>query len=277
VRDRRAADPSLELAFDVIENPFALGVTKNFEQAVSRCTGDLIALCDQDDIWHPDKLLRIGEQFEQHPELSLVFTDARLIDAAGAVLRKSLFESLEVTREDRAQVNSGQAFETFLRRNLATGATVVFRRALLEEALPFPAEWLHDEWLAVMAAAHGSVRLLDEDTVDYRQHEQNEVGVRAPTLAYKIGRVLARRGSRNDRLARQFRILAERLAVDPSVTPQHVGEADEKAKFERMRADLPVSRIRRWSKIRDADRRGMYKRYASRRRMDVLRDALQAG
>src|SRR4051794_15860948 len=31
-----------------------LGSTKNFERAVSLCEGDLIALCDQDDVWLPE-------------------------------------------------------------------------------------------------------------------------------------------------------------------------------------------------------------------------------
>src|SRR5215212_2843702 len=33
-----------------------LGSTKNFEQAITLCTGDVIALSDQDDVWRTDKL-----------------------------------------------------------------------------------------------------------------------------------------------------------------------------------------------------------------------------
>jgi glycosyltransferase involved in cell wall biosynthesis len=44
----------------VRENNSALGVTKNFGQAISLCTSDLVALCDQDDVWVPEKLERMA-------------------------------------------------------------------------------------------------------------------------------------------------------------------------------------------------------------------------
>ena len=61
VRAALAAHPNVELR--VFENDPALRVTKNFEQAVVACTGDLVALSDQDDIWAPDRLERIAEVF----------------------------------------------------------------------------------------------------------------------------------------------------------------------------------------------------------------------
>ncbi len=39
-----------------IRNEVKLGSTKNFEKAILRCSGDAIALCDQDDVWQKDKL-----------------------------------------------------------------------------------------------------------------------------------------------------------------------------------------------------------------------------
>jgi len=37
-------------------NARRLGWTKNFEQAVALCDGELIALSDQDDVWYPYKI-----------------------------------------------------------------------------------------------------------------------------------------------------------------------------------------------------------------------------
>ena len=48
-------------------NPQNLGSTKNFEKAIGLCTGDMIALCDQDDIWMPEKLARQAEMMERDP------------------------------------------------------------------------------------------------------------------------------------------------------------------------------------------------------------------
>src|ERR1700688_2975817 len=46
-----------------------LGVTKNFEKAISLCKGDLIALADQDDVWFAEKLARLEARFANTPHV----------------------------------------------------------------------------------------------------------------------------------------------------------------------------------------------------------------
>ncbi len=87
------------------------------------------------------------------PALRLVHSDARLIDGAGAPLGLTLLDALEATAAEREGLTRGDAFAVLLRRNLVTGATVVLRRDLLTSALPIGADWIHDEWLAMIAAA----------------------------------------------------------------------------------------------------------------------------
>ncbi len=48
-------------------NPINLRSTKNFEHAIALCDGDFIALCDQDDIWLPEKLARQLAILESDP------------------------------------------------------------------------------------------------------------------------------------------------------------------------------------------------------------------
>jgi glycosyltransferase involved in cell wall biosynthesis len=251
------------------------GVTANFERAVAKTTRSLIALSDQDDVWHPGRLDRLSARFDD-AGLTFLHTDARLVDDAGAPLGSTLFESLELSDDELRLEEEGRAFEALLRRNLATGATVVFRRELLEHARPFPPEWVHDEWLAVIAAATGRVGVVREATIDYRQHGRNQIGVTDPTLGYKIRRVLEPRGDRNTRLARQFAVLAERLgALGDAVPAAYQAAAREKARFEAIRAGMPAARIRRIGTVIALARRGLYGRYASRGRTDIIRDLLQ--
>jgi len=253
-----------------------LGVTGNFQRAVSTADGDLIALSDQDDIWHQGRLEHIAEVFATGDAPLLVHTDASLVDTAGASLGRTLFESLEITADELDAERAGRAFDAFIRRNLATGATVVFRRDLLEAALPFGAGWVHDEWLAAIAAATGRVEVLTEATIDYRQHDANQIGVAAPTLARKIGRVLEPRGDRNDVLAARFALLAERLeALGDRVPAEFVATARQKARFEAERAALPHNRLRRLGAVRRVAAGGRYERFASRGRADIIRDLLQ--
>lgn len=250
-----------------------LGVTRNFERAAEACTADLIALCDQDDVWHPDKLSAAVSSFD-HAALDLQNTDARLIDEHGAPLGRTLFESLLVSEADRAQVAAGAAFATYLRRNLVTGATVLFRRSLLQRALPFPPEWVHDEWLAIIAAATGEVELLDAPLIDYRQHSANQIGVAAPTLRRRFGRMLEPRGTRYVDLAVRAGQLVERL--EQLDAPAGAIElAREKLRFETVRAGYPRGRLARVRQVLQEYRTGSYGTLSSQRGLDVARDILQ--
>ena len=100
-----------------------------------------------------DKLAVIVDHFAQRPELTLVHTDARLVDEHGTAIGQDLAAALGFTARDQRDVREGRALNVLLRLNVVTGATTVFRRSLVDSAVPFPASWVHDEWLAVIAAA----------------------------------------------------------------------------------------------------------------------------
>ncbi|WP_374007743.1 glycosyltransferase family 2 protein [Leifsonia sp. LS-T14] len=260
----------------VLENAHPLGVVGNFQQAVTAAHGELIALSDQDDRWLPEKLERMSARFAADPSLLFLHTDARLIDDRGAPTGTTLFQSLEVSAADRDAVHAGEAFAVYLRRNLATGATVVFRRSLLEAALPFPAEWVHDEWLAIIAAALSGADLMEECLTDYRRHDANQIGVADPTLRGKVGRVLQPRGDRNRGLARRAEVLVQRLETLGDRIPAGTLElARRKLTFEATRAAMPALRVGRLAAVARLATRGDYERFASRGRADIVRDVLQ--
>ena len=62
----------------VRENKTALGATKTFEQAMSLCTSDLVALCDQVDVWAPHKLERMAGELKARPDLTLLHANLTL-------------------------------------------------------------------------------------------------------------------------------------------------------------------------------------------------------
>lgn len=251
-----------------------LGVRGNFSRGLRAATGDLIMLSDQDDVWHPRRSLAAEAAFGSESGVLVVHTDARLVDADGAPLGLSLLDALEVPSDVRADLASGDALPHFLRRNLATGATMTVAAALVREALPVPESWVHDEWLAMLGAARGGLRLLSEELIDYRQHGENQIGVRAPTLRHKIRRVLEPRGERNARLVARADALVKRL-LELGAGDAVVAAALEKARHERFRASLPSRRLARVRPVVREWRRGGYRRNASRGDMDVLRDLLQ--
>ena len=121
-----------------------------------------MALCDQDDRWHPDKLATLRHALEGGAVLA--FSDQRLVDATGRVLRETLWQGRRVNATDLASM---------VVANTVTGAATLFTRELAELALPFPETpgfQFHDHWLGVVALAAGDVAYVDRPLYDYVQH-----------------------------------------------------------------------------------------------------------
>ena len=124
-----------------------LGVSKNFASALRRARGEFIALADQDDVWEPDRLQSALSQFDDG--VLLVHSDATLIDSSGRP-GGTLMSALRLTSNERSNLLGGRALSALLRRNSVTGATMMIRSSLLEQALPVPDGWIHDEWHALL-------------------------------------------------------------------------------------------------------------------------------
>jgi glycosyltransferase involved in cell wall biosynthesis len=271
----RNKHPESPPQLSIFRNPTVLGVTQNFEHAVSQCSGELIVLSDQDDVWQPDRLSVAVARFEESPALDLLFSDARLVGSDGEPLGRSLLDTLEVSDNDKALIHRGKALVPLIRRNLVTGATVMFRRRLLESARPFPSGWVHDEWLAIVAATRGQIDLVELPLIDYRLHGSNQIGVVEPSLLYKLRRVFASRGDRNLRLARQFQQLVERAELWPDISPDVLQIIRGKAEAEAHRAALPSMNMARVPGVIAGVRKGWYRDFSSRGRLDILRDLAQ--
>lgn len=272
VAQARASDPAFSTQVTIIRRDAPLGVTANFESTIAACSSPLIALSDQDDVWPAGRLGRLVRAFDD-PSVSLVHSDARLIDAEGRDTGARLLEVVEATRSERAALEAGDAWPVLLRRNLVTGATVVVRAELAREARPFPASWVHDEWLAAVAAARDGLRLIDQPLLDYRQHDANVIGAGRVTWGRRWQKLREPRADRAARLVARAAALAER-AADWGVSAERLRDVRQKLAFEAAREQAPrwqplrvVGVLRRWV-------RGDYARFA-RGPIDVVRDLVQ--
>lgn len=246
LQDCLRSRPGIAIKLRILQNDSPLRVTKNFEAAVAACQGKFIALCDQDDVWHPQRLARMLGEFDRRPDVALLHSNARLVGANLEGLGQSLFEALEVKSSELKRIHEGHAFDVFLRRNLATGATTIFRRDLLRAALPFPTEWVHDEWLAIIASATGGVDVVEEMLIDYRQHGGNQIGARRETFMEKIQKAFAARGDTHLKRAVKAEILLRRLTIlGTAVRPEFLEQAQSKLAHQRFRAKLPAHRLAR--------------------------------
>ncbi|QYK43300.1 MAG: glycosyltransferase [Paracoccaceae bacterium] len=184
----RKAAHAAGLPAEIVEPPQKLDAPRAFEAGLERVLNlagpeALVAMCDQDDIWHPDRLAR-GAETLQSTSAALVHSDARLIDAEDRVIHPSMFA---FERRHRRPGLRG-----LLLRNNVTGMTVLMRRSLVERALPFPPQagvhFYHDLWVALLAEATEGTALIPEALVDYRQHGANAHGaVDRRARALRIG------------------------------------------------------------------------------------------
>jgi len=261
------------VAHEIVVNRPALGVAGNVANAVARLDTDVVVLSDQDDRWHRDRLAAVAERFAD-PEVVLAHGDADLVDADGNPLGGTLFGRLEVSRAELRGIAEGRAYDVYLRRNLATGATMAVRRAAIADALHVPEGWVHDEWFAIVAATRGRVVVETAPLIDYRLHGANQIGAAEPTLARKVRRVLSADAERLPRLATRFEALTAFLEAT-GASPGHLAAARAKAAFEARRAALPRVRVARAGGVLHGLRRGDYARFASRGRLDAVRDLLQ--
>lgn len=261
----------------LLSNSVSLGVTRNFEQALLACTGEFIALCDQDDIWHSDRLARGIRVLEKNQSVQLVNANAQLIGADGESLGVSLFDALGLSPKERNEPSSPDFFRSLLRRNVITGATTIIRRNLLAVATPIPEPWLHDEWLAIIAAtlAGSGVGTIAEPLIDYRQHGMNQIGAGKLTLKERFAKLVEPRGGRNHYLLARAIVLRDRLtALNGLVTPAAIVDTAQKVEHQAFRAGLPTRRLARIVPVVQELSTGRYARF-SRGSADVMRDLIQ--
>ena len=159
----------------IVENVTTLGSTNNFVQALRLCSGDLIALCDQDDLWYVNRLERSEQELQHHPEVGLVFSDATVIDEQDQPLQKTLWQRIGFIPQRQRDLQLGR-YTLLAKHRFVTGATVMVRAALREHCLPIPPGFIHDEWITMMGAAFSELRAIDQPLISYRIHAAQQVG-----------------------------------------------------------------------------------------------------
>lgn len=246
---------------EVRRNAEKLGVVRNFERAATLLDTSIVFLADQDDLWYPDKVSTFLDAFSHDPSLSLLHSDADLVDGEGRPLNRRLFDALLVTPQERAMVAAGLAWRVYAKRNLVTGAAAAFRRDLLDTAVPFSLRWVHDEWLAFVAALAGRVTMLDTPTMAYRLHGGNTVGLPVPTLGWRIrSTVRAFTEPTAPRQQERANRLEEMVAVAQRLGSAHevIHHLERAASHARFRSELPGNPIERFGRIWQQRRAGHY-------------------
>jgi len=294
VRDDGSDDGTIDLlesfaarapfAVRITRNPTRLGASHNFGAAIADCRGDVIVLCDQDDVWRPDKLERHEEAFAGPRHPGLVFSDGILVDEASQPTGRTCWQAVGMLPAHLEGLAADDALPTIVDRQrhyggTVTGATMSFRAEWRELVLPIP-EWMaeprpvliHDAWITLVVAAVAPLTALPEPLISYRTHPSQAAGLpvldkTAPAVGLaglrgasqlsgpQVGKVaeLQWTSSLLDRLRQRRPEGADRAVADLSGRVAHL----------RARVELPEARLRRVVPVLRELGRGRYRAYSS--------------
>lgn len=166
------------------------GCIETVNRLLVASNAEFVAIADQDDIWHLDKievLLHKAHQLRDHYGYNvpfLIHTNLHLVDSLGNSL-KSDFISKQRLNVHRT------SFEDLCITNNITGCTVLLNRSLLKQSLPIPDQALmHDWWLALCCSQFGQISYISRQLVYYRQHDNNVLGASGFSFKYFSSRLL---------------------------------------------------------------------------------------
>ncbi|MGV8915707.1 MAG: glycosyltransferase [Kaistella sp.] len=159
-------------------NSERLGSIKNFEQAIRLCEGDFIFLSDQDDVWDFQKVQTIISAFKNFPDINVIASNGNCLD--GAEIIKNKISVWDIVAEIKKHNKVPNYFEIIsVITNIATGATMALRRDFLKDLFDLPVikDFHHDEWICLIAARNNQFLFMDEKLINYRIHENQQVGI----------------------------------------------------------------------------------------------------
>lgn len=146
-----------------------LGFKKNFEKCISLCNGKYIALSDQDDVWTKDHIERLVSKIGEN---DLICGNAYLSNSDLTDSGTTLFDTLDI---DFLPESKQAWFFYLIHHGIIQGACTLFKKELIQKALPIPdSVRFHDYWLSLVAAANNGIKYLSENCLlYYRQHGNN--------------------------------------------------------------------------------------------------------
>ena len=157
--------------FKIFRNELNLGCAGNFERALMLCSGDIIFLADQDDVWLPDKVEKMVAPFANKKVLG-VYSDSRIVDHALIPCGKETH--LQLRGYKIKKLLSLPQAEVFTRRVPPAAHDMAIRRSALKLLIPFPKlKNVHDTFIGVVIAAMNGWAVVPEPLTLFRQHASN--------------------------------------------------------------------------------------------------------
>jgi glycosyltransferase involved in cell wall biosynthesis len=201
VRDDGSTDDTLDILneyiikypqqISIVEDEVAhRGATFSFEYLIQKATAKYFMLCDQDDVWLPNKIEVCIKTMKELEAVSgniplMVFTDLKEVDTNLNIINQSFIDSQKLFPEVASNPIK------ILSLNVVAGCTMMINQESKAVILPFPSSnVVHDQWIAINIAHYGMIKYLPIPTILYRQHGSNSVGANRVGFKYFYKKLL---------------------------------------------------------------------------------------
>lgn len=228
------------------------GHNLNFSSLLERANGDVIFFCDQDDVWLPEKIEKMRNEFLNHPECEMVSCNSLLVDENLKPLGFSSCDIFSFRESDAEKINAGNGVLDMLKNSKIHGHDLAVRNKLKRYLVPIPFGGHYDCMVALIAAVTGNVRWVYENLTLFRRHPgaQTRQGPSKNIIQRYLD--LKRSGTHRVELkdaAEQMRIVKKRVSKFKSEIPgDHYHLLEEMTRYYMKRACL--ARMNLWNKWR---------------------------
>jgi glycosyltransferase involved in cell wall biosynthesis len=162
--------------FKIFSNEKNIGYTKNFEKAIGLCSGDLIFLCDQDDIWKLNKVEVVKQAAELNPQKNIFAHRIEILESNGKTINQSFWD---IDNFNPNSTNIEILQYLLFQRNIFPGMSIVITKDAQQKYFPFinpDKKIIHDFELLIKSCRDNSFYVIDMVLCFYRIHENQNIG-----------------------------------------------------------------------------------------------------
>lgn len=162
------------------------GFIGNFFGAIEKTTGDVIFMCDQDDVWKPEKVQEMVTYLQAHPNIEALNTAVMLIDEKGEPLpvktKRGYCNANILHKIVKENETENIDFPFLVKGNVSPGCTMCITKSLKEKILPFSDlcvehKFPHDWFFNLMASLDCQTVFYNKPLTEYRMHANNTIGL----------------------------------------------------------------------------------------------------
>lgn len=158
-----------------------VGFSKNFYNSIKKTTGGIIFLCDQDDIWHEDKIKKMEKLFIANKKIKALVSSFNLINETGMPINIKLSNKKSNNNIIKYKIKNKLekiSKDTIFLYNISPGCTMAFTKDIKDIYLKnTDCNCIHDWEISMLAALFDGLYYLDLPLIDYRIHSKNAVGL----------------------------------------------------------------------------------------------------